>query len=358
MLTAGLFTFPRLREPLVQFMSVSIKDVAKKAGCAVSTVSLALRDSQRLKLSTRQNICKIAEEMGYRRNPAFAALGSRGSHRKDQTLTLPVAWIYQSSSGIRKGPWRKTIEAAKETAQKLGYEINVFRLDDFSSPAQVHRILYARGIVGVVIEYFEDPALVMSVDWSPFSVVACGAYSQKLPFDSVRASNFTAARTVFGKVWEAGYRHIGVVSLHHEPAFYDDWSRVGGALATEVEYRGKIGKIPPLACSYTESNRIFDWLEAYKPEAILGFPAWLYECLIESGYSIPRDFAYAAIVVDEYGDPDVAGAICLDCSMGAAAMEMVDASVRMGIRGTVSEGRDRIVGCGWRDGKTLPVPSG
>ncbi|MCC5836055.1 MAG: LacI family DNA-binding transcriptional regulator [Opitutales bacterium] len=337
-------------------MSISIKDVAKRAGCAVSTVSLALRNSQRLKAATRERICQIAEEMGYQRNPAFAALGSHSNRKRGETVSLPVAWIYQSSSGIRQAPWAKTIEGAKLAGQKLGYEIDVYRLDEFSSPAQVHRMLYARGVVGVVIEYFEDPELILAVDWSPFSVVACGAYSEKLPFDSVRASNFTAARTVFSKVWGMGYRRIGVVSMHHEPAFYDDWSRVGGALACEIELRGELGGISPLACSYTEFERIFQWIENNRPDVIIGFPAWLYDRLIDAGYRIPRDFAYADMAIDEFGNSDIAGTLPLDDAMGVAAMEMLDASVRMGIRGVVSATRDRIVGCKWRDGKTLPVP--
>ncbi len=46
-------------------MSVSIYDIAKKAGVAPSTVSRALDDHPRIGTTTKKRIQELAQEMGY-----------------------------------------------------------------------------------------------------------------------------------------------------------------------------------------------------------------------------------------------------------------------------------------------------
>ena len=335
-------------------MGVSIKDVAAKAGVAVSTASLALRDSHRLKAETRERVQRVALELGYRRNPAFAALGSRPDRRKTGAGGLPIAIVFQCSSGLRDAPWPPTYAGIVAKAQTMGYDPHVFHFEKFKNPAQLQRVLYARGIAGIILEYFEDPARLLEVDWSAFSVVACGAYSMPLPFDLVRVSNFIAARTAFRRVWEHGYRRIGVAAMHHDPAFFDDWARVGGALAAEVELRGNTGEIPPLTCSFREHGRIVEWVDRHRPDAVVAFPPYLIDDLQAAGKRVPGDVAFAAMVVDESIPQSVAGATQLSGKQGGAAVEMLDFNIRMGIRGVVRDPRIQIVGCSWRDGASLP----
>jgi LacI family transcriptional regulator len=336
-------------------VAVSIKDVAAKAGVAVSTVSLALRNSMRLKPETRERVRKAAEELGYQRNPVFAALGSRSNRKGCPAQGMPLAWIFQCRSKDRDSPWLPVYEVAREHARKLGFSLESYQLDAFKSPAQARRILYARGVVGVVIEYFEDPEAVLAVDWSPFSVVACGACSQRLPFDMVRDTNFLAGRTAYRKVWEHGYRRIGIAALHHEPAFLDDWGRVGGALAAEVELLGRLGDVPPLTCSIREHGKVVDWLRCHQPQAVLGFPPYLYDDLVAAGHRVPADFGLASMALYPEQVGKIAGTIHDYAELGMAAIDSLDANIRMGIRGIVERPRNWIVGATWRDGETLPA---
>lgn len=50
-------------------MKVSIKEIAKKTGFSPATVSLALNDSELVKLETKETIRRAAKEMGYIPNP-------------------------------------------------------------------------------------------------------------------------------------------------------------------------------------------------------------------------------------------------------------------------------------------------
>lgn len=309
----------------------------------------------RLKAETRERVQQAAKELGYQRNPVFAALGSR-NHRKGSSLQgMPLAWIFQCRSKDRNSPWKPVFDAACEHARKLGFNIEPFQLDAFKSPAQARRILYARGVVGVVIEYFEDPQAVMAVDWSSFSVVACGAYSQRLPFDMVRDTNFFAGRTAYQKIWDQGYRRIGVAALHHEPAFLDDWGRVGGALAAEIELLGRLGDVPPLTCSIRDHGQVVDWLRRHRPGAVLGFPPYLYDDLVAAGCRIPEEFGFASMALFPEQVGTIAGTIHNYAELGMAAIDSIDASIRMGIRGPVERPRNWIIGPSWCHGATLPA---
>lgn len=52
-------------------MPVTIVDIAKEAGCSAATVSLVMKNSPKIKSSTKQRVMEIANRLGY--TPNFAA---------------------------------------------------------------------------------------------------------------------------------------------------------------------------------------------------------------------------------------------------------------------------------------------
>lgn len=65
----------------MQGKNVSIKDVAKKAGVSISTVSRALNKYEDISQSTRKKIIKVAAELGYRPNIIAKSLGANKNYR-------------------------------------------------------------------------------------------------------------------------------------------------------------------------------------------------------------------------------------------------------------------------------------
>lgn len=55
-------------------MSITIKDVAKKANVSISTVSRVINDSKPVSDDIKMRVVKVIEELGYKPNPVARSL--------------------------------------------------------------------------------------------------------------------------------------------------------------------------------------------------------------------------------------------------------------------------------------------
>lgn len=69
---------------------VTIKDVAREAGVAISTVSYALNDSAPVKAETRERILKAVEELGYRPSTIARGLATRRTNAIGLIIPRPA----------------------------------------------------------------------------------------------------------------------------------------------------------------------------------------------------------------------------------------------------------------------------
>ena len=73
---------------------VSMKDIARRCGVSVATVSKALNGLPDIGEDTRQRITAVAEEMGYMTNSAARALKTK------RTYNLGVLFVDERRSGL------------------------------------------------------------------------------------------------------------------------------------------------------------------------------------------------------------------------------------------------------------------
>lgn len=71
----------------------SLRELARSLGLSHTTVSEALRDSPRVKASTRERVLKAAREVGYRHNPLAGALMSEMRRSRSGTFRGVIAVI-------------------------------------------------------------------------------------------------------------------------------------------------------------------------------------------------------------------------------------------------------------------------
>ncbi|MFC5531274.1 LacI family DNA-binding transcriptional regulator [Cohnella yongneupensis] len=113
---------------------VSIKDIAKKAGVSISTVSYALNGSDRIMKETAERITSIANEMGYVPNGAARMLKKRESMLIGIFITDYYGHFYGD-----------LLQGAKEELNRRGYDLIV------CSGQRSHRMIPERTFDGAII---------------------------------------------------------------------------------------------------------------------------------------------------------------------------------------------------------------
>jgi DNA-binding LacI/PurR family transcriptional regulator len=129
-------------------MSVTIKDIAKKAGVAHTTVSRALRGSPLISAEATERIQQIAEELGYHPSAAARSLKTRRS----RVLGVIVSHIADPF-------FSEILQGIEDVAQPCGYSL-------FIAAAQ-HDSAREQAIVRTMREHRVDGVILCS---TPFSI--------------------------------------------------------------------------------------------------------------------------------------------------------------------------------------------
>ncbi len=199
---------------------VSLREIARKAGVSVATVSLALKNHKRISAATREQIQQLAREMGYRPSTALSkamrSARTGGKSVYQETIACVSGGPSVDKSAARGENSLDFQNHAFHTgftrrAEELGCAINYFSLQETSLP-QLLRIFRARGIERVIIlgqreqyEIFKE----LNVFWQEYPCVTLGVrdiYWVGGPI--VRLDYFAAGRLAFYQAWQAGYRRF------------------------------------------------------------------------------------------------------------------------------------------------------
>lgn len=345
---------------------VKLADIARRAGVSIFTVSCALRGQGRVAAETLARIREIAAEMGYQPSAAARALaeGRQRSHGEVRNLAIAaVRFGHNWNNPLAEIETRRMVAAAKT----IGYELDVVYFEDFESSAQMSRVLWARGVVGLILltssapnnwqmEYLEGLAL------EKFAVVKISRGFDDLKCHCVRSSVFSQTKVALEHIVAAGYRRIGVLMLDRSASVEDDFARVGAVNAFQylraatiesielLRTEGPLNKLPP---------SVVAWLEELKPEVILGFPLVWRVWMELAGYRIPSDFAFVGlpVVAASESQTGIATSGPLDDFMGQtfpASLEMLHEEIANGRRGLPSRPYEHVLPVIWQEGVTMP----
>ena len=106
---------------------VSMKDIAKRCGVSVATVSKALNGLPDIGEETRRRICAAAEEMGYMANAAARALKTKHAYN------LGILFVDERRSGLSHEYFSAMLESIKAEAEAHGYDITFINKPEFIS---------------------------------------------------------------------------------------------------------------------------------------------------------------------------------------------------------------------------------
>lgn len=91
---------------------ITIYDVAREVGCSAATVSLVLQNSNKIKLSTRQKVLQVVDQLGYIPNYTARSLSKQSTH----TLGLIVP-------NLENPIFSQMISGVEEYANSKGYNL-------------------------------------------------------------------------------------------------------------------------------------------------------------------------------------------------------------------------------------------
>lgn len=338
----------------------TIREVARAAGVSVATVSYALRNHEAIPELTRSKVRAAAERLGYRRNPAFAALGALSHRHAANRDGLGLGYLWERMPGGGLGDAQTVIHGMRLAGARLGYRIESFCLDEFPSPQFVLKIIRNRGICGLVIGHLSDPTIVDALQLRQIALVAERQFEHSLPIHCVRAGRFLEGKEVVLRVAAAGYRRILALQFWHQPRrLEDDYARYGGimagAMAAAHQYGAHLDVVdqPPW-------NDLTAWkkiLSRHQPDAIIAMTPGALEPIRQSGWPLPpAGPAFAALEVQT---PTSHGLTVAGCTpevgnVAQVAVEWLDQLLRLGQLGVPSQPRAQIIEPHWIDGQTLP----
>ncbi|MFA6960904.1 MAG: LacI family DNA-binding transcriptional regulator [Opitutaceae bacterium] len=192
---------------------VSIRDLAKIAGVSRTAVSLALRDSPEVSVATRERIKALARKHDYRSHPAVNALMQQVGRKRRVHDEEVIAFIRTGSSPEEKalGPL-EMLEGARKEAHRLGFRIEVFWAGYCGVDSErLARVLYQRGIRGVVWGPMPYPHPPLRFPWQQFAPIACTRSTDVTNLPAVIINHSRGMVLVLEMLQQMGAGRIGVV---------------------------------------------------------------------------------------------------------------------------------------------------
>ena len=134
---------------------VSMKDIAKKCGVSVATVSKALNGQKDIGEETRKRICAIADELGYKANFVARAL------KTNRSFNLGMLLMDEHHNGLHHEYFSTILEGFKAEAESHGYDITFINAHVGDEPNSYIKHIRYRGLDGVMVAYVDpnDPRI-------------------------------------------------------------------------------------------------------------------------------------------------------------------------------------------------------
>lgn len=329
---------------------VTLNDIAVRLNIHVSTVSLALRNHPRISKKRREEIQKIAHQLGYRPNTNAATL----VNLRRRNVAAELGWV---------NCWRKADElrefkefdlywkGAFETAEKRGYRLEEFRMADYGSSEKLSKVLRNRGIQGVLVApYKVDPDSISFIS-NEFEMIKFGLSPIEGYFNIVTSHQALNTRLAFQKMEEYGYRRIGFVTRRND-TYYTSF-RAGYLIAQQ---QSSLPHLPPLTFDLIDEDlnldKLNDWLREAAPDAIFTDIANLRFLLKRLGRNVPDDIGLAGTTILDV-DAE-AGIDQQSYYIGKAAAEWLVSMVQNYEKGVYRPNEHFLIEGKWVDGKSLP----
>ena len=204
-------------------MPKTIYDIAKAAGVSIATVSRVFNSSNSVKKSTRENVLRIADEMGY--HPQAYAQGLASKKKNSIMMLVPVMSNYFFTEILR---------GTQDMLADKSFELNILNINQdkgvFRQVEQAIKRQWADGYLLVSLHMSQEELQKLKRYKVPVSLLD----DDSTHFDSVSFNNvqggYTATKYLLGK----GHRRIVLLTGRKESI--PNMERFKGYLKALSEY--------------------------------------------------------------------------------------------------------------------------
>lgn len=335
--------------------TVSMREIARRAGVSVSAVSLALRNQPRVSEAERNRIQTLAHEMGYRRDPEVARLmehlRTQRSARRGSSLAVIIPELDREGlAGY--SPLTEIVKGIRKQADEAGFETELFFLTDRGmTPARLRDILIARSIKGVIMAPYAGGVGTIDMEMTGFCGATAG-YSIVRPQLNRACPNYLQMMDeLIDHLQRLHFHRIGFIMTYHRGG-------IGHKLLTSsyLYYQSllpPVEQIPILPLEHVNQREIASWLQAHKPEVVIG-SGRVFNLLQGMGLAIPGDLYFANLDLSE---PPRQGA-GMDHRyqlVGSETVKLVLTQFTLNLTGVPESPKVVLVDSHRRDGFTLPT---
>ncbi len=212
-----------------------MKEIAKKLGVSVSTISRALKDSPELHPETKRKIVEMAKEMNY--HPNLLAQSLRISRSKTLGVIVPEITSHFFAS---------CISGIQDTANKRGYNVMICQSNESLDQEKANiRTLVSSQVDGLLISLSRETNAfehLYELYDREINFVLFDRVQEDIPVSKVTFNDAGGAYQVTNHLLQGGYRRIVYVSGPED--LYISKKRKEGYLHALGEY--SIGEDPSL----------------------------------------------------------------------------------------------------------------
>ena len=331
----------------------TLRDIAQRAGCHYSTVSLALREHPRIPAGTRLRIQEIAHQLGYRPDAMLAALCAYREQKQTPDRRGVIGWLtnHHAEWGWRNSACnRDYFEGASARAAERGYTLECFWLSEPGmTGARMSQILWTRNIQGLL---FPPQEGLCSIDiaWHRFSAVTFGYTLIEPKLHLVSNHEYRTMGKLFIELQQRGYQRLGLVNRRdHDERVDHNWL---AAYLVEQNQLHRKNRLPPLILDRWNEETLLAWFEAHRPDAIVTRLPEVLACLRRAGYRVPSDVGVAFHSLDE-GRKGFSGMKKNSFQIGVMAVDLLVDMLHRNERGIPAIPYRLMVEGSWCEGKTL-----
>lgn len=176
---------------------ITLKDVARRAGVSITTVSLVLNGKGNISEATRRRVLAAAEELRYHPNAHARHL------RKRRTYTIGV--FIAALGGLF---YEEILEGIHKTILQTDYELVIC-----PETRSISRILSNRQVDAAIIFDVKIPSdLLISLAWKNFPIVTLDRYIEADYVFPLLIDNPGGTRQVFQHLYSQGARRLAFVA--------------------------------------------------------------------------------------------------------------------------------------------------